>query len=187
MLVTGNEEYHERARLLRSHGMTALSYEKAKGHSTSYDVIDLGFNYRMDDIHAALGLAQLEKIRADLEKRAAIRRQYIDLLKDTNEIFIPFAKSTEFTSNYIFTIVLKGSDAEKRDKIRGKLAEEGIQTSVHYPAVHRFSIYREFYSELPLTDYVADNLITLPMYSRLSSADVFYIAGTVKRLIKKVG
>ena len=54
MLVTNNENYYNKAKLLRSHGMTSLSYERSKGHSTGYDVVDLGFNYRMDDIRASI-------------------------------------------------------------------------------------------------------------------------------------
>jgi len=181
MLVTNNKTYFERANLLRSHGMTSLSYERAKGHSTSYDVIELGYNYRMDDIHAAIGLAQLGKIRGDLVRREEIRRLYLDLLKEVEGIIVPFAGYKEFASNYIFTVILKDSNAEKRDLVRSKLAEAGIQTSVHYPAVHRFKIYKDTYTELPVTDYITDNLITLPMYSGLSEESV---RRTANELIK---
>jgi len=183
MLITNNSEINNRARLLRSHGMTSMSYERAKGHSTAYDVVELGFNYRMDDIHAAIGLVQLDKIEADLAKRSEVRKTYIEQLKDIDGIVIPFEKYTDFSSNYIFPIVLKNSTFEKRDKIREQLAEAGIQTSVHYPAVHRFSIYKEFYSELPITDYLAGNLITLPMYSKLRVKQVNYISQTLKDLL----
>lgn len=184
MLVTNNKIYFDRAKLLRSHGMTTMSYERSKGHSTSYDVIDLGFNYRMDDIHASIGLVQLNKIQADLQRRAEIRRHYLNLLKDIEDITVPFAGNDEFTSNYIFTIVLNESTSEKRDKIRRKLAEAGIQTSVHYPAVHRFTIYKDFYRDLPLTDYIADNLITLPMYSKMKDDDVLYITEKLKEILR---
>jgi len=183
MLITNNQAYSDRARLLRSHGMTSMSYERSTGHSTSYDVVDLGFNYRMDDIRAAIGLVQLDKLRADISIRAAIRNQYLDLLKNVDGITVPFAASETIASNYIFTIVLKDATVDKRDKVRGQLAEAGIQTSVHYPAVHRFSVFREFSSDLPLTDYVTDSLITLPMYSRLSAEDIQYIVLNLKRVL----
>jgi dTDP-4-amino-4,6-dideoxygalactose transaminase len=186
MLVTNQETYYDRSKLLRSHGMTTLSYDRAKGHSTTYDVIDLGFNYRMDDIHAAIGLVQLNKIKADLNSRAKIRRYYLDFLREVEEILIPFADYNDFTSNYIFTIVLKNSTFEKRDKIRNLLAEAGIQTSVHYPAVHHFSIYKDFYCPLPNTDYVADNIITLPMYSKLNQNDILYITSSLKSILRNV-
>ena len=183
MLLTNNTAYAERARLLRSHGMTSMSYERSKGHSTSYDVVDLGFNYRMDDIRASIGLVQLDKLQADINKRAEIRKLYLERLKNFDGITIPFAQSDAIVSNYIFTIVLKDSTVDKRDEVRGKLAEAGIQTSVHYPAVHRFSIFREFSCSLPLTEYVSDNLITLPMYSRLSEDDIEYIVSNLKSIL----
>jgi dTDP-4-amino-4,6-dideoxygalactose transaminase len=167
MLVTDNDDYYERAKLLRSHGMTSLSYERSKGHSTTYDVVDLGYNYRMDDIRASIGLVQLGKLMDDLRQRAEIRKMYIEQLSSVDYIIIPFKNYTDFSSNYIFPIVIKNSTYRKRDDIRNKLDELGIQTSVHYPAVHRFSIYEDFYTPLPKTDYAADNMITLPLYSKL--------------------
>jgi dTDP-4-amino-4,6-dideoxygalactose transaminase len=80
-------------------------------------------------------------------------------------------------------VVLKNSDFNFRDLIRSKLAEAGIQTSVHYPAVHRFSIYKPYYVELPITDYVADCLITLPMYSKLTTENVLLITNLLKKFL----
>jgi dTDP-4-amino-4,6-dideoxygalactose transaminase len=185
MLVTDNPEYYERAKLLRSHGMTSLSYQRAEGHATGYDVIDLGYNYRMDDIRAAIGIVQLEKLENDLKKRAEIRKYYLDKLSESDRIIIPFKDNQYFSSNYIFSVVLKDSDSGKRNMIRNKLAESGIQTSVHYPAIHRFTIYKDFFKELPLTDYVADNLITLPMYSTLSLKAVDYIIKTLLDILNQ--
>lgn len=184
MLVTNNEDYAARTKLLRSHGMTSMSYERAKGHSTTYDVVDLGYNYRMDDIRASIGLVQLDKIEADLSIRVEIRRKYIELMSEINGIFIPFKDYTEFSSNYIFPIVLKDSTFKKRDKIREQLAVVGIQTSVHYPAVHHFSIYKAFSTELPVTDYLVDNLITLPLYSKLSKDQMQFIVSSLKEVIE---
>jgi dTDP-4-amino-4,6-dideoxygalactose transaminase len=80
---------------------------------------------------------------------------------------------------------LKDSVSDKRDLIRNKLAESGIQTSVHYPAVHRFKIYKDFYRELSVTDYVNDNLITFPMYSALSLENVDFIVKTFIKVLKR--
>lgn len=184
MLVTNNAEFYKRANLLRSHGMTSLSYERSKGHSTSYDVVDLGFNYRMDDIRSSIGIVQLDKIETDLKSRAEVRKFYIKELSEISEILIPFKDYSEFSSNYIFPVILKNSTYEKRDLVRNKLAEAGIQTSVHYPAVHKFSIYKDFYREMPVTDYITDNLITLPMYANLKKDDVGYICEKLKYSLK---
>jgi dTDP-4-amino-4,6-dideoxygalactose transaminase len=186
MLVTNNPEYNERAKLLRSHGMTSTSYERAKGHSTKYDVVELGYNYRMDDIRATIGIVQLDKLENDLLKRKQIRKLYIERLSLINALIIPFKDQKEFSSNYIFPIILKDSTHKKRDLIREDLANEGIQTSIHYPAVHRFSIYKEIRERLPLTEYVSDNLITLPMYAKLMEDEVNLIADALQKALKNV-
>lgn len=179
MIVTKNSEFFERVKLLRSHGMTSLSYERAKGHATSYDVVDLGYNYRMDDIRASIGIVQLDKLEKDLKKRAEVRAMYIDALDNYENLIIPFKDNKNFSSNYIFPVVIKNSTSEKRDGVRNKLAEAGIQTSVHYPAVHRFSVYRDYYIDLPITDYISDNLMTLPMYSSLNQQQIKLIAASL--------
>jgi dTDP-4-amino-4,6-dideoxygalactose transaminase len=183
MLVTNNPEIFEKAKIIRSHGMTSLSYERAKGHSTDYDVIELGYNYRMDDIRASIGLVQLDKLKNDLVRRAEIRRYYVNILGEMKEVIIPFKDYPYFTSNYIFPIVLKNSDKTKRNKVREYLAENGIQTSVHYPAVHRFSVYKDFAHKLPKTEYITDNLITLPMFSKLSFQNIEFIKQTLERAL----
>ena len=184
MIITDDDAMYEKAKLLRSHGMTSLSYDRAKGHSTEYDVIELGYNYRMDDIRASIGIVQLDKLKKDLEIRAELRALYEKKLEGVDEIIIPFKGYKYFSSNYIFPIVLKDSTVEKRNRVREFLATAGIQTSVHYPAVHRFSIYREFAKPLPVTEYVTDNLITLPMFSRLTHEQVEYICDSLKEAVR---
>jgi dTDP-4-amino-4,6-dideoxygalactose transaminase len=83
-------------------------------------------------------------------------------------------------------VVLKNSNREKRDEVRNKLLEAGIQTSVHYPAVHKFSIYTDYHTELPKTDYVSDNLITLPMYSSLNEHQVIMITESLKEILSHI-
>jgi dTDP-4-amino-4,6-dideoxygalactose transaminase len=183
MLITNNKAYGERAGLLRSHGMTSMSYERAKGHSTAYDVIDLGYNYRMDDIRASIGIVQLNKLEKDLNKRTKIRKIYVEKLSGISGIIIPFKDYNEFSSNYIFPIILKDSNYSKRNRVREQLAEAGIQTSVHYPAVHLFSIYKQYKQNLPKTEYVANNLITLPMYAGLTEKNITYIADTIIKIL----
>lgn len=175
MFVTNNGEYAERARLLRSHGMTTMSYQRAKGHATAYDIVELGYNYRMDDIRASIGCAQLKKLQADLEKRLRVRARYEANLSKVKGVVVPFAGEKEFASNYVFPTVLTNSTRERRDAIRERIHEAGVQTSVHYPAIHRFSIYKDFCVSLPQTEYVTDNEITLPMYAALTDEQIDYI------------
>ncbi len=180
MFITNNEEYFNTAKLLRSHGMTTMSYERAKGHATVYDIQSLGYNYRLDDIRATIGIVQFGKLKEDYAKRENVRKQYIKELSDIKEIIIPFKDNEEYVSNYIMPIVLKDSSPENRDALREHLHKNGIQTSVHYPSVHKFSIYHEKNNHLPITDYVVDNEITLPMFGDLTNDDIHLIVNTIK-------
>lgn len=180
MLVTNNQFYAEEAKLLRSHGMTTMSYQRASGQATEYDVVRLGYNYRMDDIHAAIGIAQLDKLQADMEKRARVRRWYLEALQANDQIIIPFAEYRGFVSNYIFPIVLKSASKKKRDELRNHIHMLGVQTSVHYPAVHRFSSFEKLHCELLVTEQYIDSTLTLPMYAKLSNSAIIEIVTTLR-------
>ncbi len=186
MFITNNEEYAAKARLIRSHGMSTMSYQRASGHATSYDITCLGYNFRMDDIRAAIAIEQLKKLPADLHKRQRVRERYVNNLSELEDIVIPFSYNHEFVSNYIFPIVLTNSTKAKRDHIREYLHSAGVQTSVHYPAVHTFSVYKDLGYVLPQTEYVTDNEITLPMYAALTDEQVDFICKTLKSGLREV-
>lgn len=185
MFVSNNEDLAVKARSLRSHGMTTMSYQRAKGHATDYDIINLGYNFRMDDIRASIGCVQMKKLQEDLEKRVRVRQQYVKKLSQLNGIEIPFADNQEFVSNYIMPIVLTDSTKEKRDAVRSKIHAAGIQTSVHYPAIHKFSVYKNYKAVLPQTEYVADNEITLPMYAALTDNEIDLVVDRVNKAVNE--
>lgn len=183
MMVFREKATYDRAKLLRSHGMTTTSYQRAGGHSTQYDVVDLGYNFRMDDIRAALGRVQLRKLPRDLEKRIQIRARYEVAMKHIPDVIVPFAGHQGFVSNYIFTVVLGKGDADYRNAVRDRIHAAGVQTSVHYPSVHKFSIYQSFKAVLPKTEYASDHAITLPMHSKLTEEDVDTVVATLEKCV----
>jgi len=185
MFITNNEEMAAKARLIRSHGMSTMSYQRASGHATEYDITCLGYNFRLDDIRAAIAIEQLKKLPSDLETRIKVRKQYVDRLGAMEGVAVPFADNTEFVSNYIMPTVLLDSDKERRNRIRGCLHAAGIQTSVHYPAVHRFSTFADLGAVLPRTEYVSDNEITLPMYAALTEEQVDIICDTFEKALNE--
>lgn len=186
MFITNNEEMAQKARLIRSHGMSTMSYQRASGHATEYDITCLGYNFRMDDIRAAIAIEQLKKLPADLESRVAVRKRYEENLVKVERIVVPFADCNDFTSNYIFPIVIKDSTKDQRNALREYIHAQGIQTSVHYPAVHHFSTYKELGAVLPRVDYVSANEITLPMYAALTMEQVDEICLVVANGIKEI-
>ncbi|MBR6834117.1 MAG: DegT/DnrJ/EryC1/StrS family aminotransferase [Fibrobacter sp.] len=183
MFISNNEELANKARLMRSHGMTTMSYQRASGHATAYDIVELGYNFRLDDIRASIAIEQLKKLPGDLEKRILVRKRYVENLSKIKGVVVPFADCTEFTSNYIMPVVLTQGSKEDRDAIREKIHAAGIQTSVHYPAIHKFSIYKDYGAVLPQTEYVTDHEITLPMYAALTMEQVDFICETVNKAI----
>ena len=172
-----------RGRLMRSHGMTTMSFDRAAGHATSYDVVELGFNYRLDDIRGSLILTQLERLDHDVERRAALRARYLDGLRSVDGLILPYADRQKRCSNYIFPVVLEAGGAERRDAVRGALAAAGIQTSVHYPAVHRFAIYGGGEVSLPRTEHAADHELTLPLFTTMSDEQVDLVVTTLAEVL----
>jgi len=179
MYVTKNKAFYEKAKLYRSHGMTSNSYDRSTKSSVNYDVLELGFNYRIDDIRASIALVQLTKLSRDIVKREKIRQWYIKYLKDVKGVVVPFSHCDGKYSNYIFSILVND-----RDEVRAYLEKMGIQTSIHYQPVHRFEIYKKYYSSLPVTDDVTSRLLTLPMYSSLKEVEIKYITKCLKNIVK---
>ena len=176
MLVTRNEDFANRASLLRSHGMTTLTWDRHKGHAWKYDVVDLGYNYRIDEIRSALGRVQLKKLADNNKARREIVRNYIKLLtKELPEVTIPFSQVTEETNPHIMPIILP--DRIDREKVMNSLKDCGIQTSIHYPPIHLFEDFREMYGKnsLPYTEEAANRELTLPLYPELTESSINFV------------
>lgn len=186
MLLTNNPELAERARLLRSHGMTALSFDRFAGHAAHYDVVDLGYNYRLDDLRAALGLVQLERLPEFNRRRWQLVHWYQEGLRGLEQVTIPFSErdAEGLGQPHIFPIVLNGPD---REAVRHHLSEQGIQTSVHYPPVHLFQLYRHRLGTreglLPVTESVAAREVTLPLFPAMSAEQVAIVVEEIKRAL----
>jgi dTDP-4-amino-4,6-dideoxygalactose transaminase len=173
MLVTDDEELAARLRLLRSHGMTTLTWDRHRGHASSYDVVLPGFNYRLDEVRAAVGIVQLRRLPDENAGRARIAAHYREALDGQQGLIMPFGGDNpdRVPSHHLAVVLLpEGVD---REAVRSSLNESGIQTSVHYPPIHTFSAYRsEAGRPLPQTDAVAERLLTLPLYGRMTDEQV---------------
>jgi dTDP-4-amino-4,6-dideoxygalactose transaminase len=185
MLVTNDAHKADRFRLMRSHGMTKTSWDKASGRATDYDVVQVGFNYRCTELTSALGLAQLKKLAAGNEHRRRLVKRYRQRLETCPALSIPFSDRLEDSSHHIFPILL--ANGHERAAFRQALLERGIQTSFHYPPAHQFTHYREAVpstAHLDRTLDVAAREVTLPLHSRLSERDIDSIADAVLAVIR---
>ncbi|NUM48963.1 MAG: DegT/DnrJ/EryC1/StrS family aminotransferase [Anaerolineales bacterium] len=180
MLVTQRDEIAEKARLLRSHGMTTLTWDRHQGHAYSYDVVALGYNYRMDEIRAALGLVQLGKLLANNARRGELTERYWQGL-EASGVGLPFRDSLGTPAYHIFPILLP--DGVDRYSFIDHMRAAGIQTSIHYPPIHQFQAYQTQYADvkLPVTEHVAQREVTLPLYATMTEAQVDQVIDAVKR------
>jgi dTDP-4-amino-4,6-dideoxygalactose transaminase len=169
MIVFREEDAAEAARRLRSHAMTTLTWDRHRGHATGYDVVDLGFNYRIDEIRAALGNAQISRMDELNEARSKLADRYRDRLA-RSPFEVPSFGGRGRSAHHLAAVVSSSSD--ERDRARERLRELRIQTSVHYPPVHRFSYYRDQTLELPRAEEIGDRVITLPLHPKLTDTDV---------------
>jgi dTDP-4-amino-4,6-dideoxygalactose transaminase len=180
IMVTDDDAVAEKARLLRSHGMTTLTWDRHRGHASSYDVTMAGFNYRMDELRAAIGLVQLARLEQQNAQRARIVDFYRDVLDGTNGLTIAPVPHADVTPAHHLAVLVLPKNG-RRDEVRASLAERGIQTSVHYPPIHRFAAYRELGARrsLPWTDAVEKRLVTLPLYPHMSDRQASAVTDAV--------
>ena len=167
MVVTDDDEAARRMRLLRSHGMTTLTWDRHRGHASGYDVVDLGFNYRIDEPRAALAGRRLARLDADNARRAVLDARYRELLGGVAGLCCALAAEPGTRlAHHLFTVVL--DEGVDRASFRQTLADRGIQTSVHYPPAHRFSIYAGD-ADLPVSDAYGARAVTLPMFATMTN------------------
>jgi dTDP-4-amino-4,6-dideoxygalactose transaminase len=174
MIVTNDDGVAERVRLLRSHGMTTLTWERHKGHAAGYDVVAQGFNYRLDELRAAMGHAQLLRLPTENASRARIAGRYREELDGVKGLAMPFGVSEEGTTSSHHLAVVLLPEGTPRDDVRAVLTEARIQTSVHYPPIHGFTFYEQLGRRRPLpqTEAVAGRILTLPLYAHMSDEQV---------------
>jgi len=185
MVVTKDEAIHQELRLLRSHGMTSLTLDRHKGRATSYDVVRPGLNYRMDEIRAALGLVQLEKLAKGNLAREKLFGEYRRWLYDVKGIHVPFINVFDRTSAYHIFPILLGREIDRNHVIQS-LKADGVQSSIHYPAFRAFSAYQGLWSDgTPIALDISARELTLPLYPTMQFSDVNMVCNSLKNALRK--
>jgi dTDP-4-amino-4,6-dideoxygalactose transaminase len=189
MVTTDDDALAERLKILRSHGMTTLSWERHKGHASTYDVVDLGYNYRIDEIRSALGRIQLGKLPASNTHRGELTALYRELLSElTPQIQMPFEKARGVSCHHILPVLLP-HDINRAQFMEG-MKGQGIQTSIHYPPIHRFQIYEHDWAgrntSLPLTEDVSARQVTLPLYATMQTEQVEWVVRAAGKVLKEM-
>jgi dTDP-4-amino-4,6-dideoxygalactose transaminase len=181
MVVTNRADLADHVRLLRSHGMTTLTWDRHKGHAASYDVANPGYNYRLDELHASLGRAQLAKLVRNNHRRRDLLAVYRRAVQSLAGWTMPFANAIEYSSGHLMVIV--APDGETKEKAVDALRLSRVQSSMHYPCIADFSGFEERSdANLELTRKFTSRAITLPLYPGLDPgliADVVEVLRTV--------
>jgi dTDP-4-amino-4,6-dideoxygalactose transaminase len=169
MILTDDDAIEATARSLRSHAMTSVTWDRHLGYAESYDVVDLGFNFRLDEPRAALGLSRLARLEHDVERRRALVRSYRDRLRGVPGLTIPWSDDDVARSSHFgFAILLDGETA--RERVARELADRGIQTT-HYPAINTLTGYGD-HPPRPRTEELADRHLLLPLSSTYTEREV---------------
>lgn len=185
MVFARQESVIEKVRRLRAHGMTTDTMQRDRGHAFSYDVIMLGYNYRLDELRAAIGLVQLSHLATWNARRRELSEYYRRrFAEDLPGVSVPFQQGHE-TSAHLLPILLR--EGEDRGKVMERLRETGIQSSIHYPPVHQFTYYQKQFPgiSLPKTEEFFRREITLPLHPTLTENDVDNIISAVRNALKQ--
>jgi dTDP-4-amino-4,6-dideoxygalactose transaminase len=181
MVTTLRDDVAEKLRLLRSHGMTTLTWDRHRGHASTYDVVAHGINCRMDEIHAAIGREQLKKLGRNNARRRELAREYhrlldgeFALLKKNGWIAPELGTRGEEASHHLMVVVAPDQDARARAMLH--LRECGIQTSIHYPFIPEFTAFRAggetASAGLERSKAFCERILTLPLHPLLTNEDV---------------
>jgi len=188
MATTNNKSYADNMRLLRSHGITRdVNNDNKKNKPWYYEQVSLGFNYRMSDIQAALGVSQLGKIDSFIEKRNQIFSKYIDLLSST-DIQLPFTGKDYYSANHLFVIRIKLDKTNRKHyEVFKYLLDNNIGANLHYIPIYRQPYYNSFgykKTDFPESEKYYKEAITLPIYPELRDDEVEYIVDMLKNSLK---
>lgn len=174
MVLTPDPDLAARVRLLRSHAMTSGTWDRHRGHEDSYDVVDVGFNFRIDEPRAALGLARLPKVADAIERRRASVRAYRERLPD---LAMWDDAEVEAASHFAFAVLFE--DRETRRRVRDHLAQERIQTT-RYPVLHHLTEFARFGSDLPNAEAAAERHLALPLSAHTTLEQVERVSSAVQ-------
>lgn len=175
MIATNNEAYYNRLKLLRQHGMSVNDRVRHNSDKVIFeDHVEVGYNYRMTDIQAAVGIHQLARLEWIIEERRKIAHYYLKALADIPFIRLPQEPEGYFTNWQSFSIYLKSDSPIKRNELMQQLLDMGIASRRGVMTTHRETAYHEFAKgvSLPISEDTADNSIVIPLFVPMKQEEI---------------
>lgn len=187
VITTNSEEYYEKLKLFRSHGISTTPYSLEQGE-WYYEMIGLGYNYRMTDLQAALGISQMKKIDSFIERRREIAALYEELLKDIPGVITPFQFTNTDAGWHLYSIQLDNEVLTKsRKKIFEEMRAQNIGVHVHYIPVYWHPYYKDLGYEkgiCPKAEKWYERALTLPIFPKMRNEDVADVVKVLQAVIK---
>jgi dTDP-4-amino-4,6-dideoxygalactose transaminase len=186
MLVTRQATLAQRARTMRLHGMNRDAFDRFQSTVPSwyYEVVAPGFKYNLTDIAAALGLQQLKKAHAFQQQRAQLVAAYDGALAGLPVVLPPQAPAGELHAWHLYVLRLRDDAGITRDRLIEALFKNGIGCSVHYIPLHLHPYWRDRYglqpAQFPHSQHAYEHMLSLPLYTRMTEADVARVAAAVR-------
>ena len=188
MVSTNNPRLAETLRRFRNHGISSDARQRQSAGQWHYEMVLLGFNYRLTDIVCALGIQQLKKLDANLERRREIAAQYTAAFQENPGVIPPSVRREANPAWHLYPIRLKLEKlTADRAQIFRALRAENIGVNVHYIPVHLHPYYREQFGykggEFPVAEEAYERLISLPIFHGMSERDVEDTIVAVRKVI----
>jgi perosamine synthetase len=187
MVATNDARLAETLRRFRNHGITAEARQRHESGQWFYEMVMLGFNYRLTDIACALGLSQLEKLGANLARRREIAARYAEAFRDLPAIVIPAVRDDVVPAWHLYPVRLQ---LELLGAGRGEIFQavraENIGVNVHYIPVHQHPYYRERFNNeagFPVAEDAYERLMSLPMFHSMRAQDVEDVIHAVRKVV----
>jgi UDP-4-amino-4,6-dideoxy-N-acetyl-beta-L-altrosamine transaminase len=188
MVTTDNAKFAETLRRFRNHGISSDARQRQSAGQWHYEMVSLGFNYRLTDIACALGSQQLKKLEANLSQRRKIAERYTAAFREIPKLVLPAVRQNANPAWHLFPIRLDGVKLKaERAQVFRALRAENIGVNVHYIPVHRHPYYSERFGyrggEYPVAEDAYERLISLPMFHGMSDQDVEDVIRAVDKVI----
>jgi dTDP-4-amino-4,6-dideoxygalactose transaminase len=183
-VIARDPELLQKVRQARGHGMTSSTHQRLNSRTATYDVTMLGFNYRMDELRAAIGLVQLSSLLEWNEIRRVLVALYRRLISmHCPQITVPF--NSKRTSAYHILPILLPADIDRQDVVDHLRANE-IQTTIHYPPIHKLTYYRNMFPDLhlPQTEAFAARELTIPLHPLMTSVEVEKVVSALEYAVR---
>ena len=186
MVITNDKKIADFIQLARNHGMSrSLMSRYSTGKPWEYDIKDIGYNYRLDDIRSALGISQLQKLTILNKKRLIAFSYYNKGLKNIPGLIIPNENNFKNNSCHLYIIRITSDAKISRDKLFYSLQKKGIGSSVHYKPLHEFTLFRKkgvLRNSVSVSKRIYKEILSLPMYPQLARSSQDYVIKSIKNI-----